>query len=55
MEILREEGYPKAAQTVTISSLIAKVAAYGPEGVEELLAEAYGGLPPVGAVAVRSR
>ena len=42
MEILREEGYPKAVPSVTISSLIAKVAAYGPEGVEELLAEAYG-------------
>ena len=42
MEILRVEGYPKAVPAVTISSLIAKVAAYGPEGVEELLAEAYG-------------
>jgi len=42
VEILREEGYPKAVPSVTISSLIAKVAAYGPEGVEELLAEAYG-------------
>jgi len=42
MEILREEGYPKAVPSVTISSLIAKVAAYGPEGVEEQLAEAYG-------------
>jgi GTP pyrophosphokinase len=41
MEILREEGYPKAVPAVTISSLIAKVAAYGLDGVEELLAGAY--------------
>ena len=41
MEILRVESYPKAVPAITISSLIAKVAAYGPDGVEELLAEAY--------------
>src|ERR671933_2073326 len=43
MEPVRTEEHPKAIPTpaVTISSLIEKVSAYGPEGTEELLAEAY--------------
>jgi GTP diphosphokinase / guanosine-3',5'-bis(diphosphate) 3'-diphosphatase len=43
MEPVRIEERPKAipAPDVTISSLIEKVSAYGPEGTEELLAEAY--------------
>ena len=43
MEPVRTEEHPRAipAPDVTISSLIEKVAAYGPEGSEELLAEAY--------------
>jgi len=44
MEPVRTEEHPRAipAPDATISSLIEKVAAYGPEGSEELLAEAYG-------------
>ncbi len=44
MEPVRTEERPRAipAPDVTISSLIEKVSAYGPEGAEELLAEAYG-------------
>jgi guanosine-3',5'-bis(diphosphate) 3'-pyrophosphohydrolase len=44
VEPVRTEERPTAipAPDVTISSLIEKVAAYGPEGSEELLAEAYG-------------
>jgi GTP diphosphokinase / guanosine-3',5'-bis(diphosphate) 3'-diphosphatase len=44
MEPVRTEERPRAipAPAVTISSLIKKVSAYGPEGAEELLAEAYG-------------
>jgi guanosine-3',5'-bis(diphosphate) 3'-pyrophosphohydrolase len=44
MEPVRTEERPRAipAPDVTISSLIEKVSAYGPEGSEELLAEAYG-------------
>ncbi len=43
MEPVRTEERPRAipAPPVTISSLIEKVATYGPEGTEELLAEAY--------------
>src|ERR671915_724011 len=43
MEPVRTEERPRAipAPAVTISSLIEKVSAYGPEGTEELLAEAY--------------
>ncbi len=43
MEPLRTQERPRAvpAPAVTISSLIEKVSAYGPEGTEELLAEAY--------------
>ena len=43
MEPVRTEERPRAipAPDVTISSLIEKVSAYGPEGTEELLAEAY--------------
>src|SRR5215203_1259418 len=43
MEPVRIEERPKAipAPNVTISSLIEKVSAYGPQGTEELLAEAY--------------
>src|SRR5215212_2543616 len=43
MEPVRIEERPRAipAPDVTISSLIEKVSAYGPEGTEELLAEAY--------------
>jgi GTP pyrophosphokinase len=43
MEPVRTEERPRAipAPAVTISALIEKVAAYGPEGTEELLAEAY--------------
>jgi GTP pyrophosphokinase len=43
MEPVRTEERPRAipAPEVTISSLIEKVSAYGPEGTEELLAEAY--------------
>src|SRR3712207_7701497 len=43
MEPARTEERPRAipAPEVTISSLIEKVSAYGPEGTEELLAEAY--------------
>ena len=44
MEAARTEEYPKAvpAPEVTVSSLIEKVAAYGPDGSEELIAGAYG-------------
>jgi len=44
MEPVRTEERPRAipAPGVTISSLIEKVAAYGPEGTEELIAGAYG-------------
>src|ERR687893_665127 len=44
MEPVRTEERPRAipAPDVNVSSLIEKVAAYGPEGPEELLAEAYG-------------
>src|SRR5918999_872204 len=43
MEPVRTEERPRAipAPAVTISSLIERVSAYGPEGTEELLAEAY--------------
>jgi GTP diphosphokinase / guanosine-3',5'-bis(diphosphate) 3'-diphosphatase len=43
MEPVRTEERPRSipAPAVTISSLIEKVSAYGPEGTEELLAEAY--------------
>jgi guanosine-3',5'-bis(diphosphate) 3'-pyrophosphohydrolase len=43
MEPVRTEERPRAipAPAVTIPSLIEKVSAYGPEGTEELLAEAY--------------
>src|SRR3712207_9528502 len=43
MEPVRTEERPRAipAPDVTISSLIENVSAYGPEGTEELLAEAY--------------
>jgi GTP diphosphokinase / guanosine-3',5'-bis(diphosphate) 3'-diphosphatase len=43
MEPVRTEERPRAipAPDVTISSLIEKASAYGPEGTEELLAEAY--------------
>src|SRR5919206_2759654 len=43
MEPVRTEERPRAipAPAVTISSLIEKVSAYGPDGTEELLAEAY--------------
>ncbi|MGH3105564.1 MAG: RelA/SpoT family protein, partial [Rubrobacteraceae bacterium] len=43
MEPVRTEERPRAipAPAVTISSLIKKVSAYGPEGAEELLADAY--------------
>jgi guanosine-3',5'-bis(diphosphate) 3'-pyrophosphohydrolase len=43
MEPVRTEERPKAvpAPGVTISSLIEKVSSYGPEGTEELLADAY--------------
>ena len=43
MEPVRTEERPRAipAPAVTISSLIEKVSAYGPEGTEELLAEGY--------------
>ena len=43
MEPVRTEERPKAipAPGVTISSLIEKVSSYGPEGTEELIAEAY--------------
>jgi GTP diphosphokinase / guanosine-3',5'-bis(diphosphate) 3'-diphosphatase len=43
MEPARTEERPRVvpAPAVTISSLIEKVSAYGPEGTEELLAEAY--------------
>jgi GTP diphosphokinase / guanosine-3',5'-bis(diphosphate) 3'-diphosphatase len=43
METVRKEEYPGAVPPVTISSLIEKVAAYGPPGAEELIADAYGG------------
>src|ERR671917_172347 len=44
MEPVRTEERPRAipAPGVTISSLIEKVAAYGPEGTEEMIADAYG-------------
>jgi GTP pyrophosphokinase len=44
MEPVRTEERPRAIPSpgVTISSLIEKVAAYGPEGTEELVAGAYG-------------
>ena len=44
MEPARIEERPRAipAPGVTISSLIEKVAAYGPEGTEEMIADAYG-------------
>jgi GTP diphosphokinase / guanosine-3',5'-bis(diphosphate) 3'-diphosphatase len=44
MEPVRTEERPRAipAPGVTISSLIEKVAAYGPEGTEEMIAGAYG-------------
>ncbi len=43
MEPVRTEERPRAlaAPSVSISSLIEKVAAYGPEGTEELIADAY--------------
>ncbi|MBD0353599.1 MAG: bifunctional (p)ppGpp synthetase/guanosine-3',5'-bis(diphosphate) 3'-pyrophosphohydrolase [Rubrobacteraceae bacterium] len=43
MEPVRTEEHPRAipAPAVTISSLIRKVAAYSPDGAEELIAEAY--------------
>src|SRR5215203_1771632 len=43
MEPVRTEERPRAiaAPGVTISSLIEKVSSYGPEGTEELIAEAY--------------
>ncbi len=43
MESVRTEERPKAilAPGVTISSLIEKVSSYGPEGTEELIADAY--------------
>src|ERR671938_1972724 len=43
MEPVRTEERPKAipAPGVTISSLIEKVSSYGPEGTEELIADAY--------------
>src|ERR671927_361374 len=43
MEPVRTEEHPSVIPTpaVTISSLIEKVLAYGPDGTEELLAEAY--------------
>jgi GTP pyrophosphokinase len=43
MEPVRTEERPKAIASpgITISSLIEKVAAYGPEGTEELVADAY--------------
>ena len=43
MEPVRTEERPRAipSPAVTISSLIKKVSAYGPEGAEELLADAY--------------
>src|SRR3712207_3867809 len=43
MEPVRTEEHPRAipAPAVTISSLIGKVAAYSPDGAEELIAEAY--------------
>src|SRR5215203_1304228 len=43
MEPVRTEERPKAipAPGVTISSLIEKVSSYGPEGTEELVADAY--------------
>ena len=43
MEPVRTEERPRAipAPDVTISSLLGKVAAYSPEGAEELIAEAY--------------
>ncbi len=43
MESVRIEERPRAvpAPDVSISSLIGKVSAYGPEGVEEVIAEAY--------------
>jgi GTP diphosphokinase / guanosine-3',5'-bis(diphosphate) 3'-diphosphatase len=43
MEPARTEEHPRAipAPAVTISSLIRKVAAYSPDGAEELIAEAY--------------
>src|ERR687885_2073117 len=43
VEPVRTEERPRAipAPDVTISSLIEKVSAYGPEGTEELIADAY--------------
>jgi guanosine-3',5'-bis(diphosphate) 3'-pyrophosphohydrolase len=43
MEPVRTEERPKAIQSpgVSISSLIEKVSSYGPEGTEELIADAY--------------
>src|ERR671911_402027 len=43
MEMIREEAYPKAGPVpeITITSLLGKVASYGPEADEELIARAY--------------
>ena len=43
MDAARTEGYPRVVSVpdVTISSLIEKVRSYAPEGVEELIADAY--------------
>ena len=43
MDAARTEGYPRPVSVpdVTISSLLEKVKAYSPEGVEELIADAY--------------
>ena len=43
MENAQAEGYPRPVEVpdVTISSLLEKVASYSPEGVEELIADAY--------------
>ena len=44
MEAARTEKFPRAvpAPEVTVSSLIEEVASYSPDGVEELIADAYG-------------
>ncbi|MGF1472175.1 MAG: RelA/SpoT family protein [Rubrobacteraceae bacterium] len=43
MDAARQEEYPRVVSTpdITISSLIEKVTSYAPEGVEELVADAY--------------
>ena len=47
MDAARTEGYPRVVSVpdITISSLIDKVCSYAPEGVEELIADAYCGGP----------